>query len=161
MLRVPPHLPSDDPWHGPPITPPAPSVTAYVYDGDRVLEEYDGASGLQRRYVYGPNLDEPLAMQTPHQLEHALGRHPTFECTLRRELVGQPVRQRIRERNAELQDIHSGSNERPTRLDRGVEIRITGTEVRDERSAILAPGTGESGGEAGHGTERLATNHRK
>jgi RHS repeat-associated protein len=40
-----------------------PSVTRYAHDGDRMIAEYDGASGaLLRRYVYGPRLDEPIVM---------------------------------------------------------------------------------------------------
>ncbi len=40
-------------------------VTRYVYDGNRVIEELDGAGVAQRRFVYGPGLDEPVAMVTP------------------------------------------------------------------------------------------------
>ena len=40
-------------------------TTRYVYDGNRVLEEYDGAGLLLRRFVYGPGIDEPVAMLTP------------------------------------------------------------------------------------------------
>jgi RHS repeat-associated protein len=38
------------------------AVTRYVYAGDRVLEEYDGANVLQRRFVHGPGIDEPVSM---------------------------------------------------------------------------------------------------
>ena len=38
-------------------------VTKYVYDGARVIAEYDGASQLLRKYIYGPGLDEPVMMQ--------------------------------------------------------------------------------------------------
>ena len=31
----------------------------FVYDGNEVLAEYDG-SGLARKYVYGPGIDQPL-----------------------------------------------------------------------------------------------------
>ena len=40
------------------------TVTKYVYDGARVIAEYDGAGQLLRKYVYGPGLDEPVLMQT-------------------------------------------------------------------------------------------------
>ena len=39
------------------------TVTKYVYDGARVIAEYDGAGQLLRKYVYGPGLDEPVLMQ--------------------------------------------------------------------------------------------------
>ena len=38
-------------------------TTKYVYDGARVIAEYDGAGQLLRKYVYGPGLDEPVLMQ--------------------------------------------------------------------------------------------------
>jgi RHS repeat-associated protein len=37
------------------------STTQYLYDGDQLVAEYDGSSGsLLRRYVDGPNSDQPL-----------------------------------------------------------------------------------------------------
>jgi RHS repeat-associated protein len=39
------------------------TVTKYVYDGARVIAEYDGAGQLLRKYIYGPGLDEPVLMQ--------------------------------------------------------------------------------------------------
>ena len=39
------------------------TVTKYVYDGARVIAEYDGAGLLLRKYIYGPGLDEPVLMQ--------------------------------------------------------------------------------------------------
>ena len=41
------------------------ATTAYLYDGDQVIVEYDGAGQMQRRYVYGPRIDEPVCMITP------------------------------------------------------------------------------------------------
>lgn len=35
-------------------------ITAFAYDGDDLIAEYDGSGGLQRRYVHGPGLDQPL-----------------------------------------------------------------------------------------------------
>ena len=40
------------------------TITKYVYDGARVIAEYDGAGQLLRKYIYGPGLDEPVLMQT-------------------------------------------------------------------------------------------------
>jgi RHS repeat-associated protein len=36
------------------------SVTRFLYDGDELVGEYDGAGTLLRRYVHGPNTDEPI-----------------------------------------------------------------------------------------------------
>lgn len=35
-------------------------VTRFVYDGDRLIAEYDGSGALLRRYVHGAGVDEPL-----------------------------------------------------------------------------------------------------
>jgi len=34
----------------------------YLYDGDQVIAEYDAGGALIRKYVYGPDIDEPVAM---------------------------------------------------------------------------------------------------
>jgi RHS repeat-associated protein len=39
------------------------TVTRYVYDGDRVIAEYDGAGQLLRKYIYGTGIDEPVLIQ--------------------------------------------------------------------------------------------------
>ena len=36
------------------------ATTRMAYDGQYVIEEYNGSNALQRRYVYGPGTDEPL-----------------------------------------------------------------------------------------------------
>jgi RHS repeat-associated protein len=36
------------------------STTRFVYDGDRLIAEYNGSGTLLRRYVHGPGVDEPL-----------------------------------------------------------------------------------------------------
>jgi RHS repeat-associated protein len=41
------------------VTGPA-GTTRFVYDGDRLLEEYDGAGTRVRAYAHGPGTDEPL-----------------------------------------------------------------------------------------------------
>ena len=38
------------------------ALTRYVYDGDAILLEYDGANSLQARYSHGEEIDQPLAM---------------------------------------------------------------------------------------------------
>jgi RHS repeat-associated protein len=38
------------------------TITKYVYDGDHCIAEYDGSSNLRRKYVYGPCVDEPIAL---------------------------------------------------------------------------------------------------
>ena len=39
-------------------------TTRYIYDGEDILLEYDGANVLQARYTHGPGIDEPLS-RTP------------------------------------------------------------------------------------------------
>jgi RHS repeat-associated protein len=34
----------------------------YIYDGEDILLEYDGANVLQARYTHGPGIDEPIAV---------------------------------------------------------------------------------------------------
>jgi RHS repeat-associated protein len=34
----------------------------YVYDGDQIIAEYDGSGTLQKKYVYGPGIDEPIQL---------------------------------------------------------------------------------------------------
>jgi RHS repeat-associated protein len=36
-------------------------TTRFLYDGDRLVMEYDGAGNVLRSYVHGPGTDEPLA----------------------------------------------------------------------------------------------------
>jgi RHS repeat-associated protein len=36
---------------------------SYLYDDEDVLAEYDGAGVMKTRYVHGPGIDEPLAME--------------------------------------------------------------------------------------------------
>jgi len=36
------------------------TTTRYSYDGAQVLSEYNGNNIMQRRYVYGPGIDNPL-----------------------------------------------------------------------------------------------------
>ena len=52
-------------------------TTFYASVGDQEIAEYDGSGTLTRRYVYGPGLDEPLAMMTTagasYHLTDALG----------------------------------------------------------------------------------------
>jgi RHS repeat-associated protein len=36
------------------------ATTRFFYDGDRVIEEYDGAGNRVRLYAWGPGVDEPL-----------------------------------------------------------------------------------------------------
>jgi RHS repeat-associated protein len=37
-------------------------TTRYIYDGEDILLEYDGANVLQARYIHGPGIDEPIAV---------------------------------------------------------------------------------------------------
>ena len=36
------------------------ATTQFLYDGDRLVAEYDGGGNLLRRYAHGPGVDEPL-----------------------------------------------------------------------------------------------------
>jgi RHS repeat-associated protein len=38
------------------------SVTRFVYDGDRLVMEYNGSGSVTRSYVHGPGVDEPLVL---------------------------------------------------------------------------------------------------
>ena len=41
-----------------------------LYDGDELVAEYDGANALQKRYVHGPGIDEPIfSMQNGRKLK--------------------------------------------------------------------------------------------
>ena len=35
-------------------------MTAFLYEGDQLVAEYDGAGNLLRRYMHGPGVDDPL-----------------------------------------------------------------------------------------------------
>ncbi|OHB53187.1 MAG: hypothetical protein A2Y12_06795 [Planctomycetes bacterium GWF2_42_9] len=49
-------------------------VTKYVYDGPHVIAEYEGTT-LKKKYVYGPDIDQPLCMIIVH----------TESCTINNE----------------------------------------------------------------------------
>ena len=38
------------------------TITNFVYDGDDLLAEYDSSGNLQKKYIYGQGVDEPIAM---------------------------------------------------------------------------------------------------
>ena len=60
-----------DPWHRQSQKTVGSTKTRYVYSGWQRIADYNGTSGaLQRRYVYGTDLDEPLIIVT--------GSTPTF-----------------------------------------------------------------------------------
>jgi RHS repeat-associated protein len=40
----------------------AAGTTRFLHDGDRIIAEYNGSGTLIRRYVHGPNADEPVAV---------------------------------------------------------------------------------------------------
>jgi RHS repeat-associated protein len=40
----------------------AAGTTHFLYDGDKLIAEYNGAGALLRRYVHGPGADEPVAV---------------------------------------------------------------------------------------------------
>ena len=42
----------------------AAGVTQFLYDGDKLVAEYNAAGAVVRRYVHGPGTDEPVAVYT-------------------------------------------------------------------------------------------------
>jgi RHS repeat-associated protein len=38
------------------------ATTRFLYDGDRMIAEYDGSGNLLKRYAHGPGADEPVAV---------------------------------------------------------------------------------------------------
>ena len=40
----------------------AAGATQFLYDGDRLIAEYNGSGAMLRRYVHGPGADEPVAV---------------------------------------------------------------------------------------------------
>ena len=49
------------------------ALTRYVYDGDAILLEYDGADVLQARYSHGEEIDQPLALARDVDADGRLG----------------------------------------------------------------------------------------
>ncbi|MBN1391465.1 MAG: RHS repeat-associated core domain-containing protein, partial [Sedimentisphaerales bacterium] len=39
-----------------------PSIIKFTYDGDQIIADYNNLGGLQRKYIYGPGIDEPVCM---------------------------------------------------------------------------------------------------
>ncbi len=39
-------------------------TTAYLYDGDQILAEYDESGNLLRKFIYGTGIDEPIVMES-------------------------------------------------------------------------------------------------
>ena len=37
-------------------------TTNFLHDGDQIIAEYDGGGALQKKYVYGSGIDEPIVM---------------------------------------------------------------------------------------------------
>jgi RHS repeat-associated protein len=54
------------------------ALTRYVYDGDAILLEYDGADVLQARYSHGEEIDQPLAMARDTDADGQLGAAERF-----------------------------------------------------------------------------------
>ena len=51
------------------------NTTRFVYDGDRLVAEYNGSGTLQRRYVHGAGIDEPLIWYEGAAVSSASRRH--------------------------------------------------------------------------------------
>ena len=44
------------------------TITRYLYDREDILLEYDQAGTVTARYIHGPGIDEPLAMEKNSQM---------------------------------------------------------------------------------------------
>ncbi len=44
------------------------TITRYLYDQEDILLEYNGAGSIAARYLHGPGIDEPLAMEKDGQM---------------------------------------------------------------------------------------------
>ena len=44
------------------------TITRYLYDQEDILLEYDQAGTVTARYIHGPGIDEPLAMEKNSQM---------------------------------------------------------------------------------------------
>lgn len=54
----------------------ASGTTQFLYDGDALVAEYDGAGNLLRRYVHGSGVDEPLVWYEGATVDAATRRYP-------------------------------------------------------------------------------------
>lgn len=52
------------------------TTTRFLYDGDELVAELDGAGNLLRRYLHGPGVDEPVAVYEGAALGLASRRYP-------------------------------------------------------------------------------------
>ena len=84
--------------------------------------------------VVGIKNDRHLAELTnrPYQGKHPRRGHAAFQRALRCQLIGHAVGQRIRKRHTELQHIDPGIEYRAAGSQRGLKIRIPGTQVRNK-----------------------------
>src|ERR1700693_2949120 len=74
-----------------------------------------------------------------HGFEHVHRRRAGGKPALSSQLVDQAVRQRITERHPELEHVYAKFVEGQGQLPCGVEIRVTGSDVRDETFPSIAP----------------------
>jgi RHS repeat-associated protein len=58
-------------------------TTRFLYDGDALVAEYDGASGqLLRRYIHGPGVDEPLVWYEGSDLSNRRTLHANHQGSI-------------------------------------------------------------------------------
>src|SRR5215470_2552266 len=76
-------------------------------------------------------------------LERPLEISARGEGTLRRALDHWAVGQRVRKRNADLEDVGTGAVERPQDISGSRHVRIRSRRVRDEARPMLTPQPGE------------------
>jgi RHS repeat-associated protein len=53
----------------------ASGTTRFLYDGDRLILEYDGSGAIQRRYVHGAGVDEPMVWYEGSSVSSATRRY--------------------------------------------------------------------------------------
>jgi hypothetical protein len=125
--------------------------------GRKVEGQHPVDAGLARRaqvgidavredeVVVGVEDDRDVARlaHAPHQLEHPRRRHPRLEGPLRRQLVGEAVGKRVRERDAELEDVRAALDHGQAGRKRRVKIRVARAQVGHERRPVLGSGAGE------------------
>src|SRR5581483_5291716 len=96
-----------------------------------------------------------LAPHLPDQLQHPRQRDPGREGALGRALDHRAVRERVREGDADLDDVGAAARDLHHQIARGRQRRVARGEVGDERALAAGPQRGEGGVEPRGRTGRL------
>ena len=97
------------------------------------------------KIIIGVENDGDLAERadSTDQIKHTLTVTAAFECSLRGQLISEPIGKRIGKGHAELKDIDARLDDGAASFHRAVEIGIARTEVADEGGTVFFPGTGK------------------